>query len=415
MQILRGDSRRVLKKLIRDGVVVDAIVTDPPYGFATSRTTRPVGAAKGALHWDGEVAFEVELWELAYQMLRPGGHLIAFGSPRTYHRLATAVEDAGFEIRDQLLWMYGSGMPKSRDVGKDFDRRAGRMADRPDIGIKPGHEEFADRSTHGHSKFSDDFARPWQHDPQARARYGRRTGPVTELAQQWDGWGTGLKPAHEPAVLARKPMTGSVADNLEMHGTGALNIDACRVPGESRRERPRLNSYGLQNDDGCSGIEPRHYEGRWPANLIHDGSAEVVELFPQSRRGSRAKAPDGRRGHSGVYNDGLGRHDPLNTYDDSGSAARYFYTAKPSAAEKALSDHPTIKPLALMKHLVALVTPPGGVVLDMFAGSGTTGVAAIKLGMEAILIEREPRYVRDIKRRLFRARKSIEEKKSEAA
>jgi site-specific DNA-methyltransferase (adenine-specific) len=334
-RIEHGDCLEVMRRLVDEGVRVDSIVTDPPYGIGfmgkkwdtpgsfverktdTTRTWDHVGgnhnpsnaldAARTRRREGVRFGRWCEDWaSAAIDLLRPGGHLVAFGGTRTFHRLACAIEDAGFEIRDQIGWVFGSGFPKSRNVG--------------------------------------------------------------------NGWGTALKPAWEPVCVARKPLIGTVAENVLQHGCGALNIDACRVetaPGD-KGEWPITERRHSDVAYTLAPVATVQDKGRWPANVIHDGSEEVLAGFPAEAGGGR-------------------------------SAARFFYCAKASGAERAGSKHPTVKPLALMRYLCRLVTPPGGTVLDPFAGSGSTLQAAVEDGFNAIGIEREAEYVADIERRLERA------------
>jgi site-specific DNA-methyltransferase (adenine-specific) len=287
----------------------------------------------------------------AYRVLKPGGHLLAFCGPRTYHRMAAAIEDAGFEIRDCLLWMFGSGFPKSHNLD----------------GKVPG----------------------------------------------FDGWGTALKPAAEFICMARKPLVGTVAANVLEHGTGALNIDGCRVTVDPVADASQLRTMqrGQRTEDTSgqtwglsknSGDKPQvvRANGRWPANVIHDGSDEVLAAFPDAPGQQRTVGPEhGAKSSVNVYGD-YGARETFAPRSDAGSAARFFYSAKADAEDRLGSKHPTVKPVDLMAYLCRLVTPPGGLVLDPFAGSGTTGMACLREGFRAILIEREPEYVADIKRRL---------------
>ena len=356
----------VLPRLAEEGVRVDSCITDPPYHLTSivKRFGKPDSAAvkvpengtgvyargsKGFMgkQWDGgDIAFQPETWAAVMAVMKPGAHLLAFGGTRTYARMAVAIEDAGFEVRDTVAWLYGSGFPKSHDVGKGIDKAAG--AERETIGLE-----------------SMVF-----------------TAPATPEAQRWNGWGTALKPAMELICLARKPLSeGTVAKNVVLHGTGAINVDGCRIGTDEGAE-----------DDGRSAI------GRWPANLAHDGSEEVLAGFPQTD-----SQPGGNRGTSQIWGGAHGDQQ-CNGYNASGSAARFFYTSKASPSEREGSKHPTVKPLDLMRWLVRLITPPGGTILDPFAGSGTTGVAAVCEGFDAILIEREPEYLKDIERRISAAR-----------
>lgn len=551
---LNGDCLRVMRLMALYGVQVDSIVTDPPYHLtsivkrfgngepAHTKTAKDIAArstpiarlARGFMgkQWDGgNIAADPETWRLAYDVLKPGGHLVAFGGTRTYHRMVCAIEDAGFEIRDQLAWMFGSGFPKSHDVSKAIDKAAG--------------VEFSTEPASGVGFMGPDGPGGYN----VTKNKLTRDGEMTEAAREWEGWGTALKPAHEPICLARKPLSEkSVAANVLEHGTGAVNVDGCRVEGDMGADRaagkPRRNDnkiFGTANTT----INPQSPLGRWPANVLHDGSDEVVGMFPQTDGQQRATGPQFDRKRGAVYGEfaGVSEHSPRG---DSGSAARFFYSAHwtgddlwndnalnagatlslasddsvialnhavasatPELALKStsyrapstnvtvselnngcasvitaiqnialksslglppesitvnsghakcvatpkptdittitislwLSDgcaepvtfntmpqntdhgakvsvsrlhysakagpddrykskHPTVKPVSLMRWLVRLVTPPGGLVLDPFAGTGSTGIAAIRESMRAILIEREAEYFADIKRRI---------------
>lgn len=408
--ILNGDCREAMKTLA--GCSVDSVVTDPPYelGFM----------GKG---WDRSgIAYDVNVWRECLRVLKPGGHLLAFGGSRTYHRLACAIEDAGFEIRDQIQWLYGSGFPKSLDVSKAIDAAAG-----------------AEREVAGRKQFADGtFARATQNlgtgvfnDPQSRESNLVVTTPATEAAKQWSGWGTALKPAHEPIVLARKPLIGTVAENVLKHGTGGLNIDGCRVEAETATGRHGNPSYGFSGGLNNSEPDGRPVQGRWPANVITDGSEEVLAGFPAEAGGGNGdtRLTFGIGGNEAYHGGGKGAL--VASYADSGSAARFFYTAKASKQdrEEGLSglplfspgeltnrqegsaglqspragagraksgggrnNHPTVKPLALMRYLVRLVTPPGGLAMDPFCGSGSTGKACALEGFKAILIDVDAGY-----------------------
>jgi hypothetical protein len=368
---------------------VDAIVTDPPYGLGFM-----------GKEWDHGVP-GVPFWEQALRVLKPGGHLIAFAGSRTYHRLACAVEDAGFEVRDQILWVYGSGFPKSMDISKAIDKAAG--AEREVVGSYVVGGTAAKGKHKGRAASDAD-----EGSAVGCTKELDITAPATPEAQQWSGWGTALKPAHEPAVLARKPFKGTVAANVLTHGTGGINVDGCRV-GTSKNvpasvsKKAHANCYmGGWNEygeiPGVGGHDPNL--GRWPANLIHDGSDDVVALFPETgaaKAGDRG-AGEGKTGCYGVYggDPGVRGHD-----DAGGSAARFFYTAKAGKAERGKgNNHPTVKPLDLMAYLCRLVTPPGGTVLDPFMGSGTTIKAALSEGFNAVGIELDPAYFEIVRNRL---------------
>lgn len=410
-----GDCLDVLLEMAARGEAVDSVVTDPPYHLSSvvKRFGAPGAApakfgtdglyarqSRGFMgkSWDGgDVAFRPETWRLVWDVLKPGGHVAAFGGTRTFHRMAVAIEDAGFEIRDCLMWLYGSGFPKSHDVSKELDKRAGHW--RGLAGAKVSGNQAMSGGNYTRTPKGD---------------------PVTAAAA-WHGWGTALKPAWEPIILARKPLEGTVAANVLAHGTGALNIDGCRVPCDggspsaaireaarnSGKTPGRPGEYRHTLEDRTS---PERYTearagemlGRWPANVIHDGSPEVSEAF--ALYGESASGKDcGQRGRGGIWRASDGT--PCGPqYGDSGTAARFFYCAKASAADRAGSKHPTVKPVSLMRYLCRLITPPGGTVLDPFAGSGSTLQAAVEEGFSAIGIEREPEYQADILRRISAVR-----------
>jgi site-specific DNA-methyltransferase (adenine-specific) len=308
-----------------------------------------------------------------------GGFVLAFGGTRTYHRLAVAIEDAGFEIRDMVQWLYGSGFPKSHDVSKGIDKAAGGG------GWSAGVVDI--------------------------------TEPATDAAKQWAGFGTALKPANEPICMARKPLEHglTVAANVLKWGTGAINVDGCRVVYASdsdEHESKTKNQHSDHNNGARNNVvfgednKPRpNYSatGRFPANVITDGSDEVTSLLPVSG-GTKARVGK-RTGRATVVTDAgyrMAEQDEVAMgHDDAGgSVARYFYQAKANKTERAGSKHPTVKPIALMRYLCRLVTPPGGTILDPFAGSGTTGEAAILEGFFPIMIEREEEYQADIRSRM---------------
>ena len=406
---------------------VDAIVTDPPYelGF--------MGKS-----WDSTgIAYDIKVWQECLRVLKPGGHLLAFGGSRTYHRLACAIEDAGFQIRDQIMWVYGSGFPKSLNIGKAIDKAAG--AER---------EVLSSYETH-------DIRNAGLMDKKG-ALTVTITAPATSEAKQWEGWGTALKPAHEPIVMARKPLDGTVANNVLTHGVGGINIDGCRVPTDdslfrlSSVAQPENNTLHeawkspWQNDiekvreanlrtQEKSAIADRL--GRWPANFIHDGSDEVLKLFPDTKSGSGNKNTGNRAGLYG--NLGAGNGDGIG--GDSGSAARFFYCAKaskkdrneglddmPATMRKTMSGgewvdsdgtiknrplptanhHPTVKPTDLMRYLCRLVTPPNGTILDPFTGSGSTGKAATFEGFNFIGVEQSAEYVKIANARINHAKET---------
>lgn len=412
--IHHGDCLEILKTLPDNSI--DSIITDPPYGLSFM-----------GKKWDYDVPSE-DIWRECLRVLKPGGHLLAFAGTRTQHRMAVRIEDAGFEIRDMIAWVYGSGFPKSLDVSKAIDKAAG--AEREKIRVVPRPE------TSGTMAGSSD-TRPWI-EKSREVGYHEVDGntPVTDSAKQWHGWGTALKPALEPITVARKPFASTVADNVLQHGTGVLNVDGCRVEGAPPSvPQPEFNSptgrtYGMKTGEGRNG-KMSQASGRWPANLIHDGSEEVVELFPATgpaRQGVRD--PNGTMGYHGGASGLPGIVRGHN--DNGGSAARFFYCAKASKAdrdegcegleerarppigsgiggqpnqqkENNRNHHPTVKPTDLMRYLCRLVTPPGGVVLDPFAGSGSTGKAAVTEDFNFIGIEREAEYIPIIHGRIKKA------------
>jgi site-specific DNA-methyltransferase (adenine-specific) len=340
-----------------DADSIDSVVTDPPYHLTSivkrfgAANAAPAKAGKTGAYarasrgfmgqqWDGgDVAFDPATWAAVYRVLKPGAHLVAFSGTRTYHRMACAIEDAGFEIRDQLAWCYGSGFPKSHN--------------------------------------------------------------------QAGGWGTALKPAWEPICLARKPLVGTVAANIAAHGTGAINIDGCRVATEDETARTagtsptQRTAYGKFRADAGERTETfgGHNLGRWPANIIHDGSDEVLQAFPDAPGQQRATGPEFERNAS-VYGKFEGVT-PAEPRGDSGSAARFFYCAKATSAERGNSNnHPTVKPVDLMRWLCRLITPTGGTVLDPFAGSGSTLIAADAEQFHAIGCELSPEYAAIAERRV---------------
>jgi site-specific DNA-methyltransferase (adenine-specific) len=394
--IYNGDCLEVMDTMNKCSL--DSIVTDPPYHLTSivkrfgKEDSAPAQfgtdgafarASKGFMgkEWDGgDIAFQSDTWRKCYELLKPGGHLIAFSGSRTYHRMAVAIEDAGFEIRDQCIWLYGSGFPKSHNIG--------------------------------------------------------------------DGWGTALKPAHEPMVLARKPLSEkSVADNVSKFGTGAINIDGCRIEGEVKHpetmpdfrdqgeqskaaigvdklsfgqtsnakrkqvvRKPR-SADGVWSDDN-SGMKSEGSEfadadprGRWPSNVIHDGSEQIQEIFPKTVSTEVSR----QRTHKGIWSENKDDDgDYMPAYGDHGNASRYFYCAKTSKDERKLglggeikaNTHPTVKPVELMRYLVRLVTPKGGVILDPFMGSGSTGMAAREEDFQFVGIERELEYYEIAKARI---------------
>ena len=362
-KILCGNSLEVLKDF-KDNYF-DSVVTDPPYGLAFM-----------GKKWDYDVP-KVDLWKEVYRVLKPGGHLLSFAGSRTYHRMAVNIEDAGFEIRDMLGWLYGSGFPKSHNIGKAVDKLQGNK--REVIGVSTGKGYSSQQEKNKEQGF-----RPYKDGlPHEKAD---RT--LTKGNSEWEGWGTALKPAHEPIVMARKPFNTSVAENVLTHGTGGINIDECRV-GTEKRKSKGMSSLGVMHDDDW---KPKDIEtestGRFPANIIHDGSEEVLEVFEESSRFFYcAKASKAERN--------MGLDDFEGKYLDPQRKIRSKGGTNPrnrGAESKRKNYHPTVKPIKLMEYLVRLVTPKEGIVLEPFAGSGTTLIACKQQGFNYIGIEKEQEY-----------------------
>jgi DNA modification methylase len=425
-RLIEGDCVAAMRVMAEKGETVHAVVTDPPYHLTSIVKRFGAPGAAPAAHgtdglyarasagfmgkeWDGgDIAFRVETWRAVWDVLPPGGHVVAFGGTRTFHRMAVAIEDAGFEIRDTLMWLYGTGFPKSHDAARAVEAH-----------LRTGGSRFSARDPALRSEAGVSAApgAQWQESSRRtmadKADSGWSGGKVVVTlpeAAAWTGWGTALKPAWEPIILARKPLAGTVAANVLAHGTGALNIDGCRAGDEVRVAAYTSLAPCHGNALGAAGTaearrgtqgEPKTYTGRWPANVVHDGSGEVEAAFPRApgQQGKASSNPDSARTRK-VYGAMERAEEPMEPRGDSGSASRFFYSAKASAADRAGSKHPTVKPIALMRWLVRMVCPPGGTVLDPFAGSGTTGAAALAEGMSAVLIEREAEYQADIRRRL---------------
>jgi DNA modification methylase len=415
-----GNSLDILKTMPDNSI--DSVVTDPPYelGFM----------GKG---WDKSgIANNVELWKEVLRVLKPGGHLIAFGGTRTYHRMTSAIEDAGFEIRDCIAWLYGSGFPKSLNVSKALDKLAG--AEREVVGVHDprsrydgSHRTSDKKSEHQFDKGRPNFSMPI-------------TAPSTDDAKKWQGWGTALKPAHEPAVLARKPLIGTVADTILTWGTGALNIDGTRVPSDDGFEKAwdkpvstnisngsQAFSTGASAERGTHKVDissNKPVGGRWPANIILD--EEAAELLDEQSGVTKSTQRTGKRSgkEAGTFGKYTGQDEVSMGHSDSGGASRFFYTAKASKSEREagldgmqvqkvesdfrqggmanprdtgeyayrVNHHPTVKPIELMRYLVRLVTPVGGVILDPFSGSGSTGCAAVSEGFYYIGVDLSQEY-----------------------
>ncbi len=438
IELLEGDCLEVMPTLAESSI--DSIITDPPYGLSFM-----------GKEWDHGIP-GVPFWTAALRVAKPGAMLMAFGGTRTWHRLAVAIEDAGWEIRDTICWLYGSGFPKSLDVGKAIDLRKdwaglqrlqGKVrAARVDRGLTqtgaarlmgmigpdeslggggymwfetgrriPTREEYhrlkaaldlddecdlafesAEREvvdSHGTGSSPGGFG-------EHRFTFNSQdiTAPATEAAKKWDGWGTALKPAFEPIIVAMKPLSGTYAENAIEHGVAGFHIDGGRVGSEEMAVQESDGTFHSVNGSMAGHNTGRRVtgsvKGRWPANVIHDASPEVLAGFPMTASGSRAPGEHNVAGGGEVFGEYPTGPMPAIT-GDSGSAARYFYTAKADKVERQGVKHPTVKPIALMEYLCKLTkTPTGGVVLDPFMGSGTTGVACINTGRDFIGIEKDP-------------------------
>lgn len=424
--LMLGDCLIEMKKLPDNSV--DSIVTDPPYGLSFM-----------GKKWDYDVP-SVEIWREALRVLKPGGHLLAFGGTRTYHRLAVNIEDAGFEIRDQIQWLYGSGFPKSMDVSKQIDKQAfdtwlNADENRTSKNLLTELQHSGDKNRYDTTLASlkevagmerkivgSKLGQPGYHlVPNAgngmlgagvssntyktKLAASQITAPSTDAAKQWQGWGTALKPANEPICMARKPLEAklTVAQNVQKYGTGALNIDASRIATNDNLNGGRY-SDNKQGDDGNSygkGINLRSAsdysqpEGRWPANVILNeeaGQALDAQSGISVRKDLRTECKSQGMG-AGLYEGGK-IQSASRVQDQGGGASRFFYCAKSSKRERGEGNvHPTVKPISLMSYLIKLVTPPGGTVLDPFMGSGTTGLAAIACGNTFIGIEMSEEYM----------------------
>jgi site-specific DNA-methyltransferase (adenine-specific) len=357
---------------------VDAIVCDPPYGLSFM--------GKG---WDHGVP-GVDFWVEALRVLKPGGHLIAFGGTRTYHRLAVAIEDAGFEVRDCLMWLYGSGFPKSHDVSKAIDKQAGAVREVVSKVCEDmfGKYEKVEVGVSGSTAIWSDGG---------MGNYPI-TAPSTDLAKEWHGWGTALKPAYEPAILARKPLRGTVADNVAQWGVGGLNIDGCRVECSDNDAVPLFTKYNTRPGTSFAVGSKRTGQntnlGRWPANVILDEEAAAA-LDAQSGVGGASRFFYTAKASRSEREAGLDGVEQMQAPNGNKWTDQDYRTGKTIARA---NHHPTVKPIALMRYMIRLVAPRGAVVLDPFMGSGSTGCASMVEGMQFIGIDITPEYV-DIARR----------------
>jgi len=358
--LYHGNNIEVLKKFPEN--YFDGVVTDPPYGLKFM-----------SKKWDYTVP-SIEEWKAILRVLKPGGHLLAFGGTRTYHRLVVNIEDAGFEIRDQIQWIYGQGFPKSHDISKAIDKKLGK------------EREVIGQASHPTSKNRSGTKSPYQAENTPLDANHDITVPSSDEAIQWSGWGTNLKPANEPICLARKPISEkTIAENVLKWGVGGINIDECRI--ELNGEIVPINK--LERWSGFGEEKKPDYEstqntqGRFPANVIMDEEAGKVLDEQTGVLKSGLRTPDNNVGNEdgNLYNYGIfgdRKAIPAITYGDSGGASRFFYCAKVSKKERGEgNDHPTVKPIELMAYLIRLITPPGGIVLDPYCGSGSTLLAAI--------------------------------------
>lgn len=430
---------------------IDAIVTDPPYGLGKEpdalamlkdwlETGHHDVKGKGFMgkDWDAFVP-QPQIWRECLRILKPGGHLLSFGGTRTYDLVVLGLRIAGFEIREQISWVYGSGFPKSLDISKALDKMAG--AEREVVGVV--------KKTASAGNTHEGWERPWAYDENGEIKRTMNiTAPATAAAKQWQGWGTALKPAFEPIVIARKPLTGTVAENVLRWGTGGINVDGCRV-GTRKDNESGWSKTGSKSSVNRA-MSGQNYDrlakdelgtGRFPSNFIHDGSEEVMELFPETTSGAMTREVDEYIGDS-VTGFLRGKSGPSNQRADSGSAARFFYCAKASKSDRnegtehlnlhksvghnrfdqceicngyilqnpdrpsackcenpvrkdnviTGNHHPTVKPTSLLKYLCRLVTPPNGIIYDPFSGSGSTGKAAILEGFNFIGSELDAEY-----------------------
>jgi DNA modification methylase len=384
-QILQGDNRDTLKTLADNSI--DAIVTDPPYGIDF------LGKA-----WDANTG-ALETYQECLRVLKPGGHILAFSAARTYHYLAVTLEQAGFEIRDQIMWIYSSGFPKSQDVGRQLHKKEHGKPDKqrfdPSIMIKVDGDRYRHPDTNKVYRALPDI----NGDRLAVAHEGEKYGTVYEevivVDNEWSGWGSALKPAHEPIALARKPIKLSIAKNCQQWGTGALNIDATRVE-FAEDDDPNAVFAGKgtnwhqavgQEDVERGTLEDRKAfssdKGRFPSNVIGEILQADYQKYFYCPKVSR------RERHTGFDTNEIATN-PNGMWDDG---VQFQNQQAFSGATEKGNNHPTVKPIELMKYLIKLITPPGGVVLDPFNGSGSTGCAAVELGFEYIGCELDPAYV----------------------
>ena len=473
IDLRQGDCLEVLKTIPDNSV--DSVVTDPPYHLTSivkrfgKEGSAPAQfgtdgayarASKGFMgkEWDGgDIAFRTDVWSECLRVLKPGGHLLSFSHSRTYHRMAVAIEDAGFEIRDSIMWIYGSGFPKSHNIGKAIDKRGGesigwfgewlkKWRDENQIPQSQVAELFPSKTggltgcvsnwelgnnlptNEQFNKICETFNLPFKSLEEAEREFiGTKTSgigkaftkdgwgsghdevEITKGNSDYEGWGTALKPAHEPICMARKPLSEkSIAENVLKWGTGGINIDGCRI--ESELRTTPIHSDDVKDDTTLFGLHKtiQHErvettEGRFPANIILDEEAGKL-LDEQSGPTSQGHWSKTKTTGFGEFGNGSSTYEGVGPKDknkDKQGASRFFYSPKTSKKERGEdNNHPTVKPLKLMEYLIKLVTPKGGVVMDCFMGSGSTGVAARNLGFKFIGIEREQEYMDIAKQRI---------------
>jgi DNA modification methylase len=419
--ILNGNCLELLKTL--DDNSVDSIVTDPPYGLSNHKLDDVIGCLsawisgesynpnkKGFMgkEWDAWVPGP-EIWREALRVLKPGGHILAFAGTRSMDLMCISIRLAGFELRDSigwahdeggaplLSWVYSSGFPKSLDISKAIDKAEGALENQS-VGFNVAGKNSGLGVIQRKELRSD--------NPDYK-----KYSPSTESAQQWQGWGSALKPSWEPIILARKPLDETLVSNVLKYGTGGINIDDCRIDGKPpsvaqpnlNRGLPGIYNWTIKGRNG----EMSEASGRWPANTIIDGSEEVVSLFPITKPAKAAHRGEGK-GKSNVYGV-YGGESTVRGHDDTrGSAARFFYCSKASKKDREeYNDHPTVKPNDLMRYLCRLITPPGGIVLDCFMGSGSTGKAALMEDFHFIGIEMDEHYCEIADKRLSSIKTTI--------
>lgn len=407
--ILKGDNRELITEVESNSM--DAIVTDPPYGLGKEpdavqmlidwvQSGHHEVRGKGFMGkpWDAFVP-QPKFWAECFRVLKPGAYLVSFGGTRTFDLISLGLRLAGFEYRDTIMWVYGTGFSKSMDISKAMDKHLG--VEREVLSTLPaGHGPLKT----GHVNASGGgMSIGTDRSPEINV-----TEPTSDEAKEWAGWGTALKPAYEPILIFRKPLEGTVCQNVLKWGVGGINIDGSRVPlhpGDDAKKTVRqgratasvmtnkTSGYGIDDNAGPS------QSGRFPANFIHDGSEEVLENFPHTKSGKS----DGFKGEhtAKIFGEfANNRIDPENVYGDQGSSARFFYCAKATQAERKGSKHPTIKPKALIDYLVKMVSKEGHTILDPFGGPGTTYEVCLESGRQCVIMERDEESIKDIKARI---------------